>query len=219
MKSMRRVYYDRFSKFYDRFVALHSRDSQGRARKFLVDQAPVQRGGSVLDICTGTATLLAHLRAKVGGEGQVVGVDFSDGMLKVAQGKTRGLLNVHLVEADAGRLPFATGSFEAVTCSHAFYEIKGETQSRALEEIFRVLRPKGVFLMMEHDIPSNLFLRSLFYLRLTVAGTGRAVAFLRREREVLERCFGSVEKALPPGGRSKVLICRKCAPWNGMMRD
>jgi hypothetical protein len=36
-------------------------------------------------------------------------------------------------------LPFAAGSFDAVTCSHAFYEIKGETQSSALEEIVRVL--------------------------------------------------------------------------------
>jgi len=43
-----------------------------------------------------------------------------------------------------GRLPFAAGSFDAVTCSHAFYEIKGETQRWALEEILRVLRPKGV---------------------------------------------------------------------------
>ena len=69
----------------------------------------------------------------------------------------------------------------------------------ALEEILRVLRPKGAFLMMEHDVPSNLFLRALFYVRLTVAGAGRAVAFLRREREVLEGYFGSVEKALSAG--------------------
>ncbi|MGA9624611.1 MAG: class I SAM-dependent methyltransferase [Bryobacteraceae bacterium] len=209
MKGVRRAYYDKFSRFYDRFVALHSRDAQGAARKFLADRVPVQNGGSVLDICTGTATLLTHLQAKVGGEGKVVGVDFSDGMLRVAQRKTRTFLNVHLVEADAGLLPFAAGSFDAVTCSHAFYEIKGEMANRALEEILRVLRPKGTFLMMEHDVPSNLLLRALFYLRLTFAGAGRAVAFLRREREVLEGHFRSVEKTLSPAGRSKILLCRK----------
>ena len=209
MKGMRRAYYDRFSRLYDLFVALHSHDVQGLARKFLADRVPVQNGGSVLDICTGTATLLAHLQAKVGGAGRVVGIDFSHGMLKVAQRKTQSFLNVGLVEADVVRLPFAAGSFDAVTCSHAFYEIKGESQSWALEEILRVLRPKGVFVMMEHDVPSNLFLRALFYLRLAAAGAGRAVAFLRREREVLEGRFGSVEKALSPAGRSKILICRK----------
>jgi hypothetical protein len=62
---------------------------------------------------------------------------------------------------------------------------------------------------MEHYVPSNLLPRALFYLRLTIAGSGRAVAFLRRECEVLERYFRSVVKVPGPGGRSKVLICCK----------
>ncbi|HLI62362.1 MAG TPA: class I SAM-dependent methyltransferase [Terriglobales bacterium] len=209
MRRGRRAYYDKFSRFYDRFVALHSRDKQGVARKFLADQVPVANGGSVLDLCTGTATLLTHLQAKVGANGRVVGVDFSHGMLQVAREKTRCFANVYLVEADAGYLPFATGSFDAVTCSHAFYELKGETQDRALREIVRVLKPQGSFLMMEHDVPSNPFVRALFYVRLSLIGSGRAISFLRHEREVLERYFGRVEKLLAPAGRSKIMLCRK----------
>jgi ubiquinone/menaquinone biosynthesis C-methylase UbiE len=205
MRHTRRAYYDRFSRYYDRFVAFHSRDAQEVARKFLADLLPMRNGGSVLDICTGTASLLSHLQAKVGRGGRVVGVDFSHGMLKVAREKTRTFPNVTLVEADAAHLPFARGGFDAITCSHAFYELKGETQGCALREILRVLTPKGVFLMMEHDVPSNPFLRALFYLRLSVVGAGRAVSFLRREREILEGYFGSVEKVA--AGRSKVMIC------------
>jgi len=209
MRRGRRAYYDKFSRFYDRFVALHSRDKQGVARKFLVDQIPIQNAGSVLDLCTGTGTLLTHLRAKVGPNGQVVGVDFSHGMLKIAQEKTRGLTDVCLVEADAGCLPFANVAFDAVTCSHAFYELKGATQDQALQEIVRVLKPEGNFLMMEHDVPANPFERALFYLRLTLIGAGQAFDFLHREREVLERHFASVEKVVAPAGRSKVMICRR----------
>jgi demethylmenaquinone methyltransferase/2-methoxy-6-polyprenyl-1,4-benzoquinol methylase len=209
MRRARRVYYDNFSRFYDRFVALHSRDKQGLARKSLVDSVPVEDGGSVLDLCTGTATLLALLQTKVGPNGRVVGVDFSHGMLRVAQEKTRTLDNVSLVEADAACLPFATGSFDAVTCSHAFYELKGEVQERALKEIVRVLKPNGVFLMMEHDIPVNPLVRALFYLRLASMGAGRAVAFLRSEQQVLERCFATVAKAVAPAGRSKIMMCHK----------
>jgi len=209
MRLMRRAYYNKFSSFYDRFVALHSRDTQGLARKVLADRLPVENGGSVLDVCTGTATLLSHLQAKVGRDGQVVGVDFSHGMLKVAHEKAKSFPNVHLVEADAGCLPFVAGTFDAVTCSHAFYELKGETQDWALREIVRVLKPKGAFLLMEHDVPPNAFVRALFYLRLTFIGAGRAITFLRHEREVLERYFQNVEKTGPPAGRSKVLICRK----------
>jgi demethylmenaquinone methyltransferase/2-methoxy-6-polyprenyl-1,4-benzoquinol methylase len=206
---MRRVYYDGFSKFYDRFVALHSRDSQGLARKFLADLLPAQNGNSILDVCTGTAALLSHLRSKVGCEGRIVGVDFSHGMLKVAHEKTRNFRNIHLVEADAGHLPFPADAFDVITCSHAFYELKGETQNRALREIVRVLGPKGVFLMMEHDVPSNVFVRALFYLRLTFIGARRAMTFLRHEREVLESHFAGVEKVVAPPGHSKVLLCRK----------
>jgi len=205
----RRAYYDIFSRFYDGFVALHSRDPQGVARKFLVDKVPVQNGGSVLDLCTGTGTLLTHLQAKVGPNGKIVGVDCSLGMLKVAREKTKSFANVYLVEADAGCLPFADGTFDAVTCSHAFYELKGETQERALQEIVRVLRPSGAFLMMEHDVPANAFVRALFYLRLSFIGGGRAITFLRREQEVLERHFWNVEKVMAPAGRSKVMICQK----------
>jgi ubiquinone/menaquinone biosynthesis C-methylase UbiE len=209
MRRGRRAYYDRFSRFYDGFVALHSRDKQGLARKFLVDRVPVQNGGSVLDLCTGTATLLPHLQAKVGPNGEVVGVDFSHGMLKVAREKTRSFANVHRVEADARCLPFATGTSDAVTCSHAFYELKGETQNRALQEIVRVLRPGGAFLMMEHDVPPNRLVRALFYLRLAFVGAGRAIAFLRYEQEVLARYFGSVAKIVTPAGQSKAMVCQK----------
>jgi|ERR1019366_9308206 demethylmenaquinone methyltransferase/2-methoxy-6-polyprenyl-1,4-benzoquinol methylase len=118
MRRARRVYYDIFSRFYDRFVALHSRDRQGSARTILVERVPVQRGGSVLDLCTGTGTLLPHLQAKVGTGGRVVGVDFSPGMLKMAHKKIMSLANVSLVQADAGCLPFASETFNAVICSH-----------------------------------------------------------------------------------------------------
>jgi demethylmenaquinone methyltransferase/2-methoxy-6-polyprenyl-1,4-benzoquinol methylase len=209
MRRLRRAYYDKFSRFYDRFVALHSCDPQGQARNFLAEQAAVPKGGAVLDVCTGTGTLLSHLREKVGREGLVIGLDFSRGMLTAGHGKTYRFSNIHLVEADAGSLPFRGGAFDAVTCSHAFYELKGETRDRTLQEVLRVLKPKGTFLMMEHDVPHNLIVRALFYLRLTVVGAGRTLTFLRHERELLERYFRHVDKIVPPAGKSRILVCCK----------
>ena len=208
MGRWRRRYYDWFSRGYDGFVALHSRDRQGTARGFLADRVPQRAGGAILDLCTGTGTLLLSLRERVGARGTVIGADFSRGMLEVALAKTRSFANVRLVEADAGSLPLAERSFDAVTCSHAFYELKGQTQERALSEIRRVLKPGGVFLMMEHDVPAKWLLRTLFYLRLLSMGRARALSILRGERDLLERHFGSVEKVPGPEGRSKVLICR-----------
>lgn len=209
MRRARRAYYDVFSRFYDRFVAIHSGDREGLSRRFLAEQAPLEAGGSVLDLCTGTAALIPYLQSKVGPEGRVVGLDFSHGMLRAGRAKTRSLPNVCLVEADAGRLPFVPGAFDVVTCSHAFYELKGETQHDALREVSRVLGPRGVFLLMEHDVPRNPLVKVLFYIRLASVGAGQVFSFLRREQEVLRRYFANVEKILAPAGRSKVLICRK----------
>jgi ubiquinone/menaquinone biosynthesis C-methylase UbiE len=209
MRRMRRAYYSAFSRFYDRFVALHSRDSASLARRFLAERLPYSVG-AVLDVCTGTGTLLPSLQERVGRDGHVVGLDFSLGMLKVASAKIKGLTNIQLVEGDAGSLPFAAESFDAVTCSHAFYELKGDTQEGALREILRVLRPQGAFLMMEHDVPVKPLVKALFYLRLTAVGSGKAVAcHLRREQEVLKARFTKVERIAAPGGRSKVMVCWK----------
>jgi len=106
MSRLRRAYYDKFSSYYDRFVALHSRDPQGLARTILAGCIPVQNGGSVLDLCTVTGTLLSRLLENVGASGLVVGLDSSRGMLNMAHAKTRGFPNIRLIEADAGHLPF-----------------------------------------------------------------------------------------------------------------
>lgn len=211
MRRFRRLYYDLFAPFYDGFVALHSHDRLDSARGFLTGLVPVQKGGAVLDLCTGTGTLLPYLQAKVGKQGKVVGVDFSAGMLRKAREKTGAIMNVYLVEADAGSLPFEAESFDAVTCSHAFYELKGTTRERALREIVRVLKPNGAFLMMEHEVPLTPVAKALFYLRLLLAGSGHAVALLRLEITLLAKFFATAEKVVAPGGRSKVLICRKKA--------
>jgi demethylmenaquinone methyltransferase/2-methoxy-6-polyprenyl-1,4-benzoquinol methylase len=209
MRQARQVYYDGFSVIYDRFVAMHSGDGQRSAREFLAGLMPVSRSGAVLDLCTGTGTLVPYLADKVGPSGRVAALDFSKGMLRQGRRKAMERRNVLRVQGDAGSLPFAPASFGAVTCSHAFYELKGETREHALQEIGRVLAPGGVFFMMEHDLPEGPLIRLLFYLRLAVAGAGRVRGFLRQERALLERHFSSVEKVLSPTGRSKVMRCRK----------
>lgn len=209
MKHCRRSYYNVFSRFYDRFVALHASDAQSVARRYLAELVAVSDGERVLDLCTGTGSLLPYLSRKVGRNGAVVGVDFSRGMLAVNLRKTKGLENIHLVEADAGALPFTADSFDAVTCSHAFYELKDGSQERALREIQRILKPGKVFLMMEHDVPKNSLVRALFYIRMLSMGAGRAHAILKHEKTMLESYFARVDKVTSPSGRSKVLICWK----------
>jgi ubiquinone/menaquinone biosynthesis C-methylase UbiE len=208
LRTFRQKYYDLFSPAYDRFVACHSSDRSGNLRKLLASKTGVCEGDKVLDICTGTGSLLLNLQERVGTKGIVVGLDFSWGMLRQAKAKTRDAGKVLLLKADAGFLPFKPGAFDAVTCSHAFYELKGETQDNCLQEIVRILVPGSVFIMMEHDIPENPIVRFFFYVRLLSMGMQKAIEILRGEKNLLGRYFKQVEKIKTPNGRSKMMVCK-----------
>lgn len=212
MRSFRRKYYDLFSKVYDRFIAMHAADGQGRLRDILAEYTAAKPGDIVLDLCTGTGAALTPLAGRVGSEGFAVGLDFSSGMLGAARKKLRRIPRIFLIQADCGHLPFKDGVFAAVTCSHAFYELKGATQTRALAEIKRCLKPGKPFLMMEHEVPENRFVRLLFHIRLRSMGRKRAEEILKHELDFLKQHFGRVTKTATSTGRSKIYICSGSNP-------
>jgi demethylmenaquinone methyltransferase/2-methoxy-6-polyprenyl-1,4-benzoquinol methylase len=106
-----------------------------------LDLRPGQR---VLDLAAGTATSSAAL-AKCGAT--VIGCDFSLGMLRQGRGK-----GVDLVAGDALRLPFADGSFDAVTISFGLRNVASATE--ALRELRRVTRPGGRLVICEFSHPT-----------------------------------------------------------------
>jgi demethylphylloquinol methyltransferase len=194
---------------YDRFVAAHSSDREGRLREALADRAELQPGDRVLDLCTGTGAMLPALAGRVGAQGLAIGLDFSRGMLERARAKAAGTPAVALVEADAERLPFRGGSLHVVTCSHAFYELKGDGAERALREVVRALRPDGRFVMMEHELPAKPGMRLLFYVRLLSMGLRKAREVLGHEEEFFARHFDAVDRVRTDTGRSKIIVGRR----------
>jgi len=97
--------------------------------------------------------------------------------------------------------------FSAVTCSHAFYELKGATQVNTLDEIKRCLKPGKPFLMMEHEVPENRLVLLLYRIRLMSMGRERALQILKHEAGFLKRHFRQVRKAAVVTGKSKIYIC------------
>jgi demethylmenaquinone methyltransferase/2-methoxy-6-polyprenyl-1,4-benzoquinol methylase len=199
-------YYDLFAHVYDRFVEAHSGDREGRMREVLAEATALRTGGRAVDLCTGTGAMLPALAHRAGTEGLVVGVDFSRGMLDQAREKTGDTPGVALVRADVQRLPFRDRSLDVVTCSHAFYELKGEGAERAVAEVARTLRPGGRFLLMEHEVPVKPVLRVLFYIRLLSMGLGKALEILGHEEELFGRYFRRVERMVTATGGSKILL-------------
>ncbi len=192
-------------------IALHSGDASARLRDLLIERTGVKAGGRLLDLCTGTGAVAVRAQTAVEPGGLAVGVDFSAGMIRRACVKARqtGVENVAFVVGDAARLPFANASFDAVSCSHAMYELSPAVRDRALQEASRVLRPGGRFVMMEHCEPSRPLVRFLYRVRLSVLGSSENRDFARDEVPYLRRYFADVRRELSPNGRSKLVFGNK----------
>jgi len=206
----RRRYYDLFSHFYDRFIALHSRRDERNTREFLVDSA--QLGcidkPRILDICCGTGTVILTF-AKRYPESITIGFDFSHGMLRKAKEKDPNQ-KVLFAEGDAALLPFSNDVFDVVACSHALYELKGAARKDALKEMKRVVKPgHGSVLIMEHEIPKHPFIKLLFKIRMTLVGSADAKAFLGAGLEPFIKIFSKVHLSLSLSGKSRLWRCTK----------
>lgn len=94
----------------------------------------------VLDIACGPGNFTHYLSERLTGSGYAVGVDYSEPMLARARTDNAGP-RVGYLRADARRLPFADGSFDAVCCFGALYLIPDPLA--ATREMVRVLAPGG----------------------------------------------------------------------------
>ena len=211
MRSPRQTYYDLFSLIYDFIIRLHSRDTEGSLRKFITHKANLSNGDKALDLCTGTGSVAIELAKQVGEKGLVVGLDFSRGMLEKAGKKAKNskIDQLHLVQANASQLPFKKSSFHAVTCSHAFYELKGYERAEAVNEVARVLIDGGRFCLMEHAKPEKAFVRLLFYIRIFFLGSKDARKFLAEEGSIFGERFKNITKEMSPTGQSKLIYGEK----------
>jgi ubiquinone/menaquinone biosynthesis C-methylase UbiE len=90
-----RIFFDRLAETWD---AYRGRDDQKLSR--LIEMAGLRAGDRVLDIGCGTGVLIPFLKAAVGAEGSVVGLDFSANMIAQAQKKHGPVSGVSYAVAD-----------------------------------------------------------------------------------------------------------------------
>lgn len=202
MQSKRR-YYDLFSAFYDRFVRLHSGDRQESMRDFLAEVADARDGQTVVDLCTGTGSSALRL-ARAGA--RVIGIDFSEGMLREAKRKSVGDSAIEWIQADARALPISFGSVDRATCAYAMYELSGTVRSDVLQEVLRILKPGGKFVMMEHLPPTRAFIKLLYLIRIYVLGSRGVRSFVGAEEEELRRVLVRVGTVMSEGGKTKAVF-------------
>jgi demethylmenaquinone methyltransferase / 2-methoxy-6-polyprenyl-1,4-benzoquinol methylase len=176
-----RAMFDRIAGLYDLMNSVMTAGLHHRWRERAADLAALAPGDRALDVATGTGDLALELARRVGPAGEVVGSDFSEGMLEHAQRKGAAAANVRFEQANALALPYADGEFAAATVG--FGARNFSDLERGLTEMARVVRPGGRVVVLEITSPTkpplSTFFRLWFDRVVPVLGrlTGESVAY------------------------------------------
>lgn len=200
--------FDDTAAHYDRITGLMSLGSGARYRREVLEQAGIGPGMRVLDVACGTGQVAEAAVGLVGSVvpgGEVVGVDPSAGMRKVAVEKIARLrerdAELAAFEAMAGgaeALPFEDASFDAVTMGYALRHVPD--LGVAFREMRRVLRPGGRVLVMEISAPENPLLRWPLkaYMRGVVPPLSRVLTGDPRSHKLMAYYWDTMEHCVPP---------------------
>ena len=146
--------FDAISGNYDGLNRVISFGIDVKWRKKVVQLVSDKNPKIVLDIATGTGDL-AILMTATSAE-KIIGLDISAGMLAVGREKIEAKnlsSKIEMLLADSENMPFENDTFDAITV--AFGVRNFENLEKGLTEILRVLKPNGVFVILETSVPEK----------------------------------------------------------------
>jgi demethylmenaquinone methyltransferase / 2-methoxy-6-polyprenyl-1,4-benzoquinol methylase len=146
--------FDNISGNYDDLNRVISFGIDVKWRKKVLQLVADKKPETVLDIATGTGDLAILMTATTATK--IIGLDISEGMLevgkkKIAQKKLES--KIEMVLGDSENIPYPDNHFDAITV--AFGVRNFETLEKGLAEILRVLKPNGIFVILETSVPTK----------------------------------------------------------------
>ena len=192
--------YDGFSR-----LAALSVGGERRFRQLALEGVAIAPETSVLDLCCGSGQATKFLVER---SHQVTGLDASPLSLKRAQ---KNVPQANYVEAFAEAMPFSDNQFDVVHTSVALHEMEPQQLQQILQEVQRVLRPDGVFTLVDFHKPTNpLFVPGLS-LFLLLFETETAWTLINTDLATLLETVGFqvVRQTLHAGGSLQVIQVKK----------
>ena len=178
--------YDRFSKIYDLFESPIEMRAFSKYRKKALSLAK----GKVLGIGVGTGKNLPYYPEGV----EVIGIDFSRGMLEKAEKRKKELEleNVKLLYMDAQNMEFDDNTFDTVVSTFVFCTVPDPI--KGLKEAYRVLKPGGTAIFLEHMKSNSRLLNIPLYLMEPFIKTLLGTSMLRETQKNIEKAGFKIEK-------------------------
>ncbi len=119
-------------------------------RQLALENLTLNQSSKILDLCCGKGQTTKFL---VNYSKQVTGLDASVYALEEAK---KNVPQAHYVEGLAQKLPFDDCSFDLVHTSVALHEMTPSELDQIFAEVYRVLKPEGIFAFIDLHQPHNL---------------------------------------------------------------
>ena len=153
--------FERIAPYYDKMNLLISWGLLRTWQSAVLAEAKLPAAARVLDVGTGTGELALMLAEETGSKGEVIGLDLSEAMLRIAAGKVKKQ-GISFIQGDALQLPFGEESFDCVTTGFALRNVTDIL--RAVSEMRRVCKKGGRVVCLEVSEPENRLWRAGFRL-------------------------------------------------------
>ena len=121
----------------------------------LAEIKPVDK---VLDVGCGTGNLAIAVKKLAGDKGEVFGIDPAAEMIEFASNKaTKAKLDIKFRIGAIENIPFPDNYFDVVLSTLMIHHLPGdELKLKGFSEIHRVLKPRGILLVVDIDPPNAL---------------------------------------------------------------
>lgn len=153
--------YDWLTKVYD--PVLQFTMPERKFKTALIDGMRIRPGYQILDFGCGSLTL-SIMAAQAYPQTSFYGVDIDDKILSIADSKMKSAgVSVNINKYDGEKLPYPDNYFDRVMSSLVFHHLTLAQKYRALDEIYRILKPSGEVHIADFGRPANALQRLGFY--------------------------------------------------------
>ncbi len=149
---------------YDQLNKLITFGMDKKWRNNVLDIVKKHQPKNILDIATGTGDMVIRYANEIKAQ-RIVGVDISEGMLKVAEEKIESLPNGNLIElkvSEAEALPYEDAAFDVVSITYGIRNF--EDLMQGLKETRRVLNKNGICVILETSVPTKFPFKQGYHL-------------------------------------------------------
>lgn len=176
-----------------------------RFRNLALENLEIKKDTKILDLCCGAGQTTKFL---VKYSDNVIGLDLSPVALSKAQ---KNVPSANYIEGFAQNLPFDNNYFDIIHTSVALHEMTTSELEQIFQEVYRVLKPQGIFTFIDLHKPSNLlFLPGLaMFMWLFETETAWQLLKTNLPQKLSAIGFNMCQHNLYAGGSLQVIQCKK----------